>query len=88
MGVPPDGLLPLPREVTIGGGDRVKEDKGHMGQMCAHTTQLCMAQSVTYTVLRGTARGVNIYSNVSLSHRKLMGQCSLVLRPGFSLGLF
>lgn len=34
VGVPPDGLLPLPREVTIGGRDQVKEE-GHRGQMCA-----------------------------------------------------
>ena len=54
--------------------------------MCAHTTQLCMAQSVTYTVLREAARGVNIYSNVSLSHCQVMGQCSLVLRLLVGLG--
>ena len=63
-----------------------RQEEGHTGQMCAHTTQLYMAQSVTYTVLREAAHGVNIYSNVSLSHCKVLGQCSLVLRLLVGLG--
>ena len=51
VGVPPDGLLPLPREVTIGGGDQVKEDtrgRSHGTDVCTH-----------YSIVHGTVRQIH-----------------------------